>query len=96
MATKLHGRLNLSRINKELITTNQKGEKCIWVDILEKKTPDEYGNTHTVTLYNKATRETIYLGDFKPQEFGTAAQAPQAPAQPEPQEAQEGDGDLPF
>ena len=93
MGTKLHGRLNLSRIDKNLITTDKNGCKCIWVDILEKKEPDQYGNTHTVTLYNKDTRETIYLGGFKPQEFGSPAPAPQAPAQPE---AQDADGDLPF
>lgn len=77
MATKLRGMLNLSKIDKSLITTNQRGEKVLWVDILEKKNaPDQYGNTHTVTLYNKDTRTTIYLGDFKPQEFGNAASAP--------------------
>ena len=77
MAQKLHGMLNLSKIDKSLITTNQRGEKVLWVDILEKKNaPDQYGNTHTVTLYNKDTRTTIYLGDFKPQEFGNAASAP--------------------
>ena len=96
MATKLRGMLNLSKIDKNLITTNQRGEKVLWVDILEKKNaPDQYGNTHTVTLYNKDTRTTIYLGDFKPQEFGNAASAP-APA-PAPQDDSEKEGeDLPF
>ena len=89
MGTKLHGRLNLSRIDKNLITTDKNGRKCIWVDILEKKEPDQYGNTHTVTLYNKDTRETIYLGDFKPQEFGSSGQAPQ---QSQPAD----DDDLPW
>lgn len=91
MATKLHGRLNLSKIDKALITLNQKGEKCIWVDILEKKDgPDEYGNTHTITLYNKESRQTIYLGDFKPQQFGPSAPAASAPA------PANDDNDLPF
>ena len=75
MATKLHGRINLSRIDKDLITANQKGEKFIWVDILEKRDgADQYGNTHTMTLYNKDTRQKIYLGDFKPVEFGQVSQ----------------------
>ena len=46
---------------------------------------------NTVTLYNKDTRTTIYLGDFKPQEFGNAASAPA------PQDDSEKEGeDLPF
>ena len=88
--------LNLSKIDKNLITTNSKGEKVIWVDIIEKREPDQYGSTHYIALYNKETREKIYLGDFKPQEFGSAASAPSAPA-PAPQGDNEGEGeDLPF
>lgn len=86
--TKLHGLLNLSKIDKAIIVKNKNGESCIWVDILEKRNgPDQYGNTHTVTLYNKDTRTTIYLGDFKPQEFGGSGQAPANDA---------GHDDLPF
>jgi hypothetical protein len=84
MATKLHGRINLSKIDKNLITTNSKGEKCIWVDILEKKDgPDDYGNTHTLTLYNKDLKAKIFLGDFRPVEFGQVSQgtAPAASVQ---------------
>lgn len=93
MATKLRGMLNLSKIDKNLITTNSRGEKVIWVDIIEKREPDQYGSTHYIALYNKETREKIYLGDFKPQEFGNAASAP-APA---PQDDSEKEGeDLPF
>lgn len=95
MATKLRGMLNLSKIDKNLITTNSKGEKVIWVDIIEKREPDQYGSTHYVALYNKETREKIYLGDFKPQEFGNAASAP-APA-PAPQgDNEKEEEDLPF
>ena len=91
MAHKLHGMLNLSKIDKILITKNQRGESIIWVDILENRNgADQYGNTHTVTLYNKDTRETIYLGNFKPQEFGGGTQAKAAPA------AGEAESDLPF
>lgn len=91
MATKLHGRINLSKIDKNLITTNSKGEKCIWVDILEKKDgPDAYGNTHTLTLYNKDLKAKIFLGDFRPVEFGQVSQST-APAD----SVQESD-DLPW
>ena len=92
MATKLHGRLNLGRIDKNLIVTDKNGNKCIWCDILEKREPDQYGNTHTLTMYNKETRETIYLGDFKPQEFGGSGKAQQSQAEPE----KDPDNDLPF
>ena len=74
MATKLHGMLNLSKIDKSLIVTNQKGEKVLWVDIVPNKGgEDQYGNTHTLQIYNKDTRATIYLGNFKPQEFGSGS-----------------------
>ncbi len=94
MATKLHGRINLSKIDKNLIVSDNKGNKCIWVDILEKKEPDQYGNTHTLTLYNNEKRETIYLGNFKPQEFGAAGPATQAQQQAVKESA--GNDDLPF
>lgn len=94
MATKLHGRINLSKIDKNLIVPDRNGDKCIWVDILEKKEPDQYGNTHTLTLYNKEKRETIYLGDFKPQEFGGSGPATQAQQQAVTESA--GNDDLPF
>lgn len=108
MATKLHGSINLSRIPKELIQQNLKGDKVIWVDIMETLNgPDQYGNTHTVILYNKngeQGKKNIYLGNFRPVEFGNAQQnqapaaAPaQAPA-PQPIDSIGGDidDDLPF
>ena len=73
MATKLHGMLNLSKIDKSLITTNTKGDKVLWVDVVPNYGgEDQYGNTHSIQLYNKATRSTIYLGNLRPQEFGAA------------------------
>lgn len=99
MATKLRGLLNLSKIDKNLIVKNKKGESCLWVDILEiRNAPDQYGNTHTITTYNADTKETRYLGDFKPQEFGAPrSQAPAAPAAPAPaQEPAKEEEDLPF
>lgn len=76
MATKLHGRIALNRIPKELIQagTDSQGNpaKYLWIDIVPNKGgADQYGNTHAVTIYNGTTRETIYLGNLKPQEFGT-------------------------
>ena len=71
MAKKLTGLLNLSKIPKELIGQTKKGDKCIYVDIVPNRNgADEYGNTHTITLYNKNTKQTIYLGNLKEVEFG--------------------------
>ena len=77
MPKKLTGLLNLSKIDKSLIGTTQKNEKFIFIDIVPIKCgQDEYGKTHNITLYNKNTRETIYLGKLKTQEFGGGATAP--------------------
>ena len=71
MATKLTGLINLARIPKELITKNKNGEATIWVDIVPNKNgADNYGNTHSIQLYNKETKQIVYLGNVKPQEFG--------------------------
>ena len=71
MAKKLNGRLYLSKIPKELVLGDDKGRKYIYVDIVPNRNgADEYGNTHTITLYNKNTKQTIYLGNLKTQEFG--------------------------
>lgn len=71
MPKKLTGLLNLSKIDKSLIGNTKKGDKCIFIDIVPiKGGQDEYGNTHNITLYNKNTKQTIYLGNLKTQEFG--------------------------
>lgn len=71
MAQKLTGLLNLSRIPKGLITKNKNNESTIWVDIVPKwNGADQYGNTHSIQLYDKEAKQVIYLGNVKPQEFG--------------------------
>lgn len=71
MATKLTGLVNLSRIPKSLITKNKNNESTIWVDIVPNRNgADQYGNTHSIQLYDKETKQVIYLGNVKPQEFG--------------------------
>ena len=94
MAKKLTGLLNLSKIPKELIGQTKKGEKCLFVDIIPNRNgANEYGNTHTITLYDKNTKQTIYLGNLKEVEFGKSGAATPAgqPASPV-----EDDRDLPF
>ena len=98
MATKLHGMLNLSRIPKELITTNKAGDKIVWIDCLERLTKGAHGETHSIVIYDKATKSKVYIADLTPQEFGTAAPKQSAPQQNYRQAApaQEENVDLPF
>ena len=71
MAQKLYGRLNLSKLPNERIQTAQNGDKCCYVHILPNKNgADQYGNTHSISVYDKQNRKPIYLGNLKPQEFG--------------------------
>ena len=92
MAKKLTGLLNLSKIPKELIGQTKNGGKCIYIDIVPNRNgADNYGNTHTITLYNKNTKETIYLGNLKEVEFGKSGAA--TPAE---QPASSEEDDLPF
>ena len=92
MAKKLTGLLNLSKIPKELIGQTKRGEECLLVDIIPNRNgADDYGNTHTITLYNKNTKQTIYLGNLKEVEFGKSGAA--APAG---QPASSVEDDLPF
>ena len=72
---KLTGRLVLNKIPKELIKTNDKGEKYVWVDVVERRQPSQYGDTHSVQIWTKDTG-TIYLGDLREKEFGSGAAAP--------------------
>ena len=93
MAKKLTGLLNLSKIPKELIGQTKKGSKCIYIDIVPNRNgADDYGNTHTITLYDKNTKQTIYLGNLKAVEFGKSGAAT-PPTQPVPSVD---DTDLPF
>lgn len=71
MAQKLNGRLSLSKIPKELIQTANDGSRFCYVDIVPNRNgTDQYGNTHSISVYDKQNRKPIYLGNLKPQEFG--------------------------
>lgn len=93
MAKKLNGRLYLSKIPKELVLVDNNGRKYIYVDIVPNRNgADDYGNTHTITLYNKNTKQTIYLGNLREVEFGKSGAA----TPPEPPVPSAEDDDLPF
>ena len=95
MATKLTGMVNLSRIPKSLITKNKNNESVIWVDIVPNRNgADQYGNTHSIQLYDKGNKQVIYLGNVKPQEFGSKGSADTGATKGAP--ADNGSDDLPF
>ena len=94
MAKKLTGLLNLSKIPKELIGQTKKMEKCIYIDIVPNRNGEDiYGNTHAITLYDKNTKQTIYLGNLKEVEFGKSGAATPAG---QPATSAEEENDLPF
>lgn len=77
MAEKLEGKLNLSRIPKELIQTAPNGEKYCWIDVVELRTVGKYGDTHAITIYDKSKREAIFIANLRKKTFG----APQSSTQ---------------
>lgn len=83
MSQLLNGVLNLSRIPKHLIQTNAKGEKVLYIDVAERQTPGQYGDTHYISVYDKGTRQKVYIGDLKPKEL-PATQATQGGYAPQP------------
>lgn len=65
----------MSKIPKELIQTANDGSRFCYIDIVPNRNgADQYGNTHSVSIYDKQKRERIYLGNLKPQEFGQNGQ----------------------
>lgn len=70
MSQILSGRINLSKIPEGLLKYNNKGEAFVWVDVSERREPGQYGDTHSISIYNSATREKIYIGDLRPKEIG--------------------------
>ena len=96
MAQKLTGMLNLSKIPKSLLYETKHGDKAIFIDIVKKKDgADQYGNTHTICLYNRDERKNIFLGDLKVQEYGNGGGSASAPAGA-PASQDEASDDLPF
>lgn len=68
MPKKLTGVLNLSRIPKNLIRKNKKGESIIYVDVMKRRSTDSYGNVANITMYDKENKKAIYLADLKEEE----------------------------
>ena len=72
----LHGYINLSRIDKNLITTNKNDEKILWVDLYTYDSPDQYGNTACLATYDARTKRKAYLANFRPKDLNSAPASP--------------------
>lgn len=73
MAEILSGRINLSKIPKDLIRYNNAGEAFVWVDVAERREQSQYGDTHNISIYDSANRQKIYIGELRPKQIGAAA-----------------------
>ena len=82
MSSLLLGRINLSKIPKDLIRYNNAGEAFVWVDVAERREPSQYGDTHNISIYDSANRQKIYIGELRPKEFGSTDGAPRPSAFP--------------
>jgi len=105
MANILTGKIDLSKIPAEAIRTDNYGNKSIWVDVVERQAPSNYGDTHYVSIYDKERGQRIYLGNLRPRDFGSSqASVPPPAASPIPPKAMNNakaeysveDPDLPF
>lgn len=68
------------------------GKKYLQVEVAPRLGgADDYGKTHTVSVWDKQTQQRIYVGDGKLVNIEQRQASPQAPAP-----AQEEDNDLPF
>ena len=70
MSKKLNGMITLNKIPKNAIKVLANGDKCIYVDIVERKAVSEKGFTHFISMFDPDTKDTVYLGNLKEQEFG--------------------------
>lgn len=60
----------MSDIPKERIVTAKNGKKYLNFDISEYRNgKDKYDNTHTIYLYDKDTKEKVYIGNGKEVNF---------------------------
>jgi len=86
MSQLLSGRLKLAAIPQDLVQYDQQGNAYVWIDVAERQTPGEYGDTHYISIYDKANRQKIYIGDLRPKDLGSGtadASRPSAfPARP--------------
>lgn len=89
MSNRLKGFLRLSAIPKELIQTTKSGTKGVYISISELREKGKFGDTHTMTIWDKDAKKAIYICDLKPD--GWEDRKPTENSQPQVQQ-----DDLPF
>lgn len=67
--SRLKGRLVLSRIPKDLVQVGKNGEKFIWISVAERREVGQFGDTHTITVWDAENRKAIYIADLRPDEY---------------------------
>lgn len=94
MSNRLKGFLRLSAIPKNLVQTTKSGAKGVYVSIAELREPGKFGETHTMTIWDKETKKAIYICDLKPDVWEDRKGAENSRA--ENSRTDEGNDDLPF
>lgn len=89
MSNRLKGFLRLSAIPKELVQTTKSGTKGVYISISELREKGKFGDTHTMTIWDKDAKKAIYICDLKPDEWED--RKPTENSQPQVQQ-----DDLPF
>lgn len=67
--SRLKGRLVLSRIPKSLVQVGRNGEKFIWISVSERREKGQFGDTHTITIWDAENKKAIYIADLRPDEY---------------------------
>jgi hypothetical protein len=91
---RLKGFLRLSRIPKNLVQIAKNGEKGIYISVSERKEKGQYGDTHTITIWDAENKKAIYIADLRPDDY----ESKNSPATEKPKNSGGADeqDDLPF
>lgn len=79
--------IDIDKIPKERIWTSKNGARKLFATLSERKEPSQYGETHSLYLYDSDTKTKLYIGAGKVKEFNRAAK---------PQEQRPTDDGFPF
>ena len=89
MSNRLKGFLRLSAIPKNLIQTTKSGAKGVYISVSELKEKGKFGETHTITIWDKDAKKAVYICEPKTDEWEDRKGA-------ENSRTDDGNDDLPF
>lgn len=52
------------------------GKTFVSIDIWENDSPDQYGNSYSVSLYDKASKKATYIGNGKKYDANSSSNSP--------------------